>query len=1518
MIATLSLADYSCGMKFDIVVDSGAAVTLISIDVIKASPYLRKLPQVQTEPMRIRIADGSYMVSDRKIQFEVSIQGFTFGLTAQVMPSFGLVKALLGTEALKMISAKLDFATNQLCFRLKFPKSVPFKVVNNTALRPGESKVIAVAGKLPKNCSSGELILHSSKVGQQFTSSSLLAHVKKGVSHILVFNDSEKVVKLQRGVVMAFADCEASHLGRYSVDSDSYFGESSDGSRSRLIRKNLRRYPFLDKDHPKVGLSEQEILDKEVDLETDCVLSSTQKGKLKSLLSKHKKAFSLYGEIGNSKHVVKLHLVDETPFFIRPYTVSEDEKKVIDRELDKLVKMGVLQQGVTSCSSPVMLVGKKGTKDKRVVSDLRYLNGRIRKQNWPFPLVRDTIQKLGMSGCTVVSTIDLKEAFHSLHLDEESQQFTGIVSYYGGKSFFYKRLPMGASISPCEFQSFVEKMLDSIPGCREFCIAHMDDLIVFSKSVSEHLEHLNLLLDGIFRHGLKLSPRKARFCKDKVEYMGHVVTITDGGPHISAMKSKCDAIRRLKVPSNSKEVRTFIGAVTYLSDYIQNLQLLLYPLHKISSKKSTFVWSEECQVNFDKIKSLLCQPPVLTMPRKDGVFILYSDTSRIATGGTLCQIIDGQERIVGYHSKLLPEAAARYSVSELEYKGLVLNVTAFRNILCSVSFYAVVDHSALVEIQRSKREPPTQRFKKLIEQLSDYSFTLTYLPGNKLVMSDMLSRMSLPDPSADSDEVVPIACLTDPVVDAMVLTRSQTKAQGIVLGNPSDYGVQSGRRSRSSTSQPVAGVVPPSQSEGAVGSSPVQSSSGGQAPPSGEVQSFVPSVQPVTSINPISTPQGEARSLVQSQSRISGGRTDTEVPVDSLIPRNTAENVQPDFVPSYSPCPEVLSRPSSPLLSYLKSEQIATGHLPRYSEVKKHLSLIKQKCLRDFNIPLKSAEIKREYPKSLYFSDMYKYLKFCELPSRRKKARSVVQDSENYLLIQDLLFRISWSAAEDELSLQLCIPESQAPFVISMYHDSLMAMHQGVNRTFNTIRKRFFIPGLYQKLVTFIRSCSGCQERKIPQDRDIHQVREPRIFTDYKPFSEVHVDIKHMYPAADGSNYIVIATCVQTRYIVAIPVKNIEATTIAEVLLQRLVFQFGLPTRIVSDQGSQFTSKVFSIILKTLGIDQVFVSPENHGSLVCERSIQTLSNLLISQLHGRGRTWCYYVQAACHAYNTFAHSTLGGYSPFELVYMRKPPDWLGIQTGLLKDVAVPYGDYVEQLKFRLQLISSLVLKLHNDAQEHETRKHAASLRKTPGYVVGQLVYFLMPRSGALNTNTRKFVVSYVGPLRIKSVLDTTHVILEDLVGRTISGVHHTNRLKPAFIRGKSGVISNMEDLKKNMDLHFCFTESENTSSDSRCSLLCDNAGVYVADNCVQAGVVPSEGDNLWCSKQRFKNGSLQVLFTTRRPVDLTGSSNAKSIHDLEFSGWYDVEQFPSLQNDFCYPRGIVFGSGSKFLKHLNC
>ena len=110
--------------------------------------------------------------------------------------------------------------------------------------------------------------------------------------------------------------------------------------------------------------------------------------------------------------------------------------------------MGILKEGFSAYSSPVMLIGRKLTKDKRVVTDFRYLNVRIAKNNLAYPLVRDTFSVLGNSKCEVLSVLDLKDAFHSLRLSENSKRYCGILPYFGSSYYLYKKMPIGLNISP--------------------------------------------------------------------------------------------------------------------------------------------------------------------------------------------------------------------------------------------------------------------------------------------------------------------------------------------------------------------------------------------------------------------------------------------------------------------------------------------------------------------------------------------------------------------------------------------------------------------------------------------------------------------------------------------------------------------------------------------------------------------------------------------------------------------------------------------------------------------------------------------------------------------------------------------------------------------------------------------------------------------------------------------------------------------------------------------------------------
>ena len=134
------------------------------------------------------------------------------------------------------------------------------------------------------------------------------------------------------------------------------------------------------------------------------------------------------------------------------------------------------------------------------------------------------------------------------------------------------------------------------------------------------------------------------------------------------------------------------------------------------------------------------KPPVLSMPDKRGRFLPYSDTSKYATGSTLYQVQNGQPKLIAYASKRMPEAARNYSITELEMCGLAINIASFAHLLKRVDFDAIVDHLVITHIMKSKTEPATNRIKRLLEVLSSYSFTLYYIKGKDMIISDFLSR----------------------------------------------------------------------------------------------------------------------------------------------------------------------------------------------------------------------------------------------------------------------------------------------------------------------------------------------------------------------------------------------------------------------------------------------------------------------------------------------------------------------------------------------------------------------------------------------------------------------------------------------------------------------------------------------------------------------------------------------------------------------------------------------------------
>ena len=439
-------------------------------------------------------------------------------------------------------------------------------------------------------------------------------------------------------------------------------------------------YPWLEKDDPRRNMTDEEILKKYVDLKNS-KLTASQKRKLENIMIKYKKAFSLRDEIGTCPKIeVELELKDKKPFFIRPYPCSESDKDHIDSQMRKGCLLGILKKGMTSYSSPIMLIPRKQGGIPRIVTDFRHLNSRLVVLQPSIPLVRDAIQIIGASVCEVISLIDLRDAYHTLPLSEESKKYCGITPYYDSSTYIYQRLGMGLSVSPAIGQNFIQTVLEEIPNYRKHYLAIMDDIMVHSK-MSDHMGLLVRLFKALIRNGLKISPKKCQLFKTDLIYMGHTMLIEEGLPKLKPLKTRVEAILKLEPPKTIKDCRSFCGMVNYLSIYLKDLQSKLIPIYYLTRKGVPFVWGKEQAEAFEDIKIALTSPPILVMPDTKGHIILVSDTSKVGCGGALYQEIRLQYRLISYCSKKLPEAVQRYSISELELTGLLANISVFKHIL---------------------------------------------------------------------------------------------------------------------------------------------------------------------------------------------------------------------------------------------------------------------------------------------------------------------------------------------------------------------------------------------------------------------------------------------------------------------------------------------------------------------------------------------------------------------------------------------------------------------------------------------------------------------------------------------------------------------------------------------------------------------------------------------------------------------------------------------------------------------
>ena len=362
------------------------------------------------------------------------------------------------------------------------------------------------------------------------------------------------------------------------------------------------KYPWFDPEDERRHMTDREIMEKYVNLNNSC-LNKEEKVKVMDMLYKYRDAFSLRDEIGTCLNIeVEIDIRDKSPFFIRAYHVREEDKPFIDKEMKRLCYMGILKEGFSAYSSPVMLISRKLTKDKRVVTDFRHLN--VSKTQFGLSISQGHIFSHRKSKCEVLSVLDVKDAFHSLRLSENSKRYCRILPYFGSSSYLYQRMPMGLNISPSIWQSCINVILDCLQS-KKYCEAIMDDLLLFTPSKEAHMSKLEDLLRALLMNGLKISPKKCQLLKTSLQYMGNEIFIENKKVCVKPLRNRLEAIQKLQPPNTPKGCRSFAGVVNFLSMFCPELQKLPKPIYHLTRKERPFNWGKEQEDSFDEIKHRL-------------------------------------------------------------------------------------------------------------------------------------------------------------------------------------------------------------------------------------------------------------------------------------------------------------------------------------------------------------------------------------------------------------------------------------------------------------------------------------------------------------------------------------------------------------------------------------------------------------------------------------------------------------------------------------------------------------------------------------------------------------------------------------------------------------------------------------------------------------------------------------------------------------------------------------------------
>lgn len=458
-------------------------------------------------------------------------------------------------------------------------------------------------------------------------------------------------------------------------------------------------------------------------------LNEDQQRHAEEFFQLHSDAFSKGSEDLGRTNVAK-HTIDtgsHRPIKQAARRLPMHKQEEAERILTDMISSGVVEPSSGPWSSPIVLVQKKDG-SLRFCVDYRKVNTMTEKDSYPLPRINDSLDMLG--GATWFSTLDLASGYWQIEVKEEDRPKTAFVTHRGLYQFCV--MPFGLCNAPATFERLMERVLGGLRW--ESCLVYLDDIIVHATTFEEHIQRLHTVVGKLKQAGLKLSAKKCKLFKRRVEFLGHVVTANG----VTTDPKKIDAVERWPVPVNKTEVRSFLGLCTYYRRFVKDFASVAKPLHRLTEKGKKYVWDDDCEGAFVTLKKKLTTAPVLAYPSRVGKFILDTDASDFGVGAVLSQEQGGLERVIAYFSRTLSKSERRYCVTRRELLAIILAAKHFHHYLFGTHFLIRTDHGALRWLLNFRN--PEGQTARWIETLGTYDYEIQHRPGRVHGNADALSR----------------------------------------------------------------------------------------------------------------------------------------------------------------------------------------------------------------------------------------------------------------------------------------------------------------------------------------------------------------------------------------------------------------------------------------------------------------------------------------------------------------------------------------------------------------------------------------------------------------------------------------------------------------------------------------------------------------------------------------------------------------------------------------------------------